>query len=248
MSFLPQKISRVFLDGRVEERTAFFLNERRLLIKVNGNPWASIVCSDGNLVDLVAGCLLSFGVIEKKDQIVSIEICPQKIAASVVLSKEVDCFSSLQKQESCCPKNKFLEMDDERIPLKKIAKSGFEEKWIFALAKKFAEDGDLHRKTSGTHRCILARNGEAVFEAEDIGRHTAMDKVLGWMLLNDIPASQASIFTSGRVPLDMVEKVVRAGVGVLITKSVPTSQSVQFAKEYGLKLFFRAWPDSYEKV
>ena len=68
------------------------------------------------------------------------------------------------------------------------------------------------------------------------------------MLLNDIPAQKVILFTSGRVPVDMVEKVIQAGVGILISKSVPTAQSATLASEHKLILICRAWPDSYELV
>ena len=56
------------------------------------------------------------------------------------------------------------------------------------------------------------------FKAEDIGRHNAVDKAVGYAVLNDIPLSGCMIFTSGRVPVDMVEKVIVAGIPVLVSK------------------------------
>ena len=54
------------------------------------------------------------------------------------------------------------------------------------------------------------------------------------------------LFTSGRVPVDMVQKVISAGIPVLVSKSVPTAESVELAREYGLNLVCRAWPDKCE--
>ena len=73
-----------------------------------------------------------------------------------------------------------------------------------------------------------------------------MDKAVGYALLNGIPLSECMVFTSGRVPVDMVEKVIAAGIPVLVSKSVPTAESVELAKKYNLTLICKAWPDRCE--
>ena len=224
MNVVGQEIVRVYPDSKSERKEALLLKEHSLLIKVNGTAWTSLVCSDTNLMELVAGHLLSCGLVETKDDIARIDLNSDKSEAAVCLSRSLDA----------------------PVPLKKIEAAACEPEWIFNLAKAFSNDSALHKRTAGTHSCILAKKGQPLFAAEDIGRHTALDKALGWMLLNGVPAGQAMLYTSGRVPVDMVEKVVRARVGVLISKSVPTAQSVALAKDFGLKLFFRAWPDSFD--
>ena len=69
---------------------------------------------------------------------------------------------------------------------------------------------------------------------------------MGYAVLNDIPLSECMTFISGRVPEDMVEKVIVAGITVLVSKSVPTAESVELAEEYNLKLICKAWPDQCE--
>lgn len=66
--------------------------------------------------------------------------------------------------------------------------------------------------------------------AEDIGRHNALDKVLGWALEQGIPLGECIVYTSGRIPVDMVLKVIRAGVPVFASKAMPTAESVALAK------------------
>lgn len=246
MNVVGQEIVRVYPDSKSERKEALLLKEHSLLIKVNGTAWSSLVCSDTNLMELVAGHLLSCGLIETKDDIARIDFCEFRRKADVFLAKEISWTQKEKSEASCCPKNEnFLEAADS-LPLKKIKAQPCEPQWVFNLAKAFSNESAIHKRTAGTHSCILAKKGEVLFVAEDIGRHTALDKALGWMLLNGVPAGQAMLYTSGRVPVDMVEKVVRARVGVLISKSVPTAQSVALAKDFGLKLFFRAWPDSFD--
>lgn len=226
MNVVEQKIVRVYPDSKSERKEIPLLKEHSLLIKVNGAAWTSLVCTDTNLMELVAGHLLSGGLIEKKDDIARIDLSDGKSEAYVSLSRALDA----------------------PVPLKKIAAAPCEPEWIFKLAKAFSNESVIHKRTAGTHSCILAKKGEALFVGEDIGRHTALDKALGWMLLNDVPRGEVMLYTSGRVPVDMAEKIIRAGVGVLVSKSVPTAESVALCKEWGLRLYFRAWPDSYDTI
>ncbi|MBO5574418.1 MAG: formate dehydrogenase accessory sulfurtransferase FdhD, partial [Clostridium sp.] len=69
---------------------------------------------------------------------------------------------------------------------------------------------------------------------------------IGYALLNRICMEECILFTSGRVPKDMVEKTVRAGIPVLVSKSVATKEAADYALACGLQLIWRAWPDRYE--
>ena len=117
---------------------------------------------------------------------------------------------------------------------------------VFALAEHFRKDGELHRSTAGTHSCYIRFGDGQIRGFEDIGRHNALDKAVGAMLLAGADPEACMLYTTGRVPVDMVQKTLNAGIPVLISKAVPTDAAVQMAAEHGLTLICRAWPDSYE--
>ena len=95
---------------------------------------------------------------------------------------------------------------------------------------------DLYRRTISTHSCILMRKGEILCSMDDIGRHNAFDKVVGWALLREIPLNECIVFSSGRIPVDMVQKAVRAGVTVLASKALPTMEAITLAEQKKLTL------------
>ena len=248
MTVSPLKIQKTFPDGSHEEKEILSLNEHRLAIIINGRQIFSLVCTDSNLMELVAGRLLTSGIIEKKDDIAEIRFCESKARVFVTLKEEIIWKESQNLEASCCTKNIEHAKNADEVPLPVLEKATCPPEWIFSIAQEFSKDSIIHTHTAGTHRCILAVEGKILFSAEDIGRHNALDKAVGYMLLNEIPAQKAILFTSGRVPVDMVEKVIRAGVGTLISKSVPTAQSAALARAHKLTLICRAWPDSYDLV
>lgn len=79
-------------------------------------------------------------------------------------------------------------------------------------------------------------DGVILFRCEDIGRHNALDKAIGYGIRNGLDLKNAVLFTSGWIPTDMVMKTVLAGIPVLAGRSVPTKEAVELARKYRLTL------------
>ncbi len=236
----------LFPDGRKEPGEAMLISEHILTVVINEHPVYRLVCTKKDLKELVVGRLLTDGYIERPEDIYNIFFCKYENEASVFLNSDIQWKENIERIPTCCIGNRvFTEREDGKV-LKKLSGYEWDPEWVFKLAGEFGKGTELHRLTGGSHVCILAREGETVYVCEDIGRHNAVDKVAGYALLNRIPLSECMIFTSGRVPIDMVEKVVSAGIPVLVSKSVPTAESVELAREYNLTLVGKAWPDKCE--
>ncbi len=108
---------------------------------------------------------------------------------------------------------------------------------IFAIAKdSFENPGSLFADTGCAHSCALIHKGEAVCRMEDIGRHNALDKVIGYALLNKIPMRECYVFTSGRISEDYLQKVIDAGFPMAVSRAAVTSAAVALAKEKDVTL------------
>ena len=240
-------ISKVlYPDGREEQKKTSVISEHVLNVSVNEQPVYRLVCTKDHLNELVAGRLLTDGLISESEDIDKILFCPEYLTARVFLNNAVTLDHVINEDKSCCTGNKVFAANLKGYVLKKLPKVELMPEQIFALAGEFSKETALHGKTGGTHSCILASEGKTLFVSEDIGRHNAVDKAIGFALLNGIDLFRCMLFTSGRVPVDMVQKVISAGIPVLVSKSVPTAESVELAREYGLNLVCRAWPDKCE--
>ena len=221
--------------------------EHTMEIYLNDTPAYEVVCSPTDLPELVLGRLLSDGVIQSTDEVELLYLCENGLRAKVYLPKWEPAANqpAVEQVSTCCTGNRTIaDLFRNQTPLRHLRPIAYEQRWIFRLAEAMKEDMPLYAATHGTHSCLLMHKGEILRRAEDIGRHNALDKVLGWALMQGIPLEECIVYTSGRIPVDMVMKVIRAGVPVLASKAMPTRESVLLAEEFGLSLIGAARKDS----
>lgn len=221
--------------------------EHTMEIYLNDTPAYEVVCSPTDLPELVLGRLLSDGVIQSTDEVELLYLCENGLRAKVYLPNWEPATDqpAVEQVSTCCTGNRTIaDLFRNQTPLRHLRPIAYEQRWIFRLAEAMKEDMPLYAATHGTHSCLLMHKGEILRRAEDIGRHNALDKVLGWALMQGIPLEECIVYTSGRIPVDMVMKVIRAGVPVLASKAMPTRESVLLAEEFGLSLIGAARKDS----
>ena len=108
---------------------------------------------------------------------------------------------------------------------------------IFRIAHdSFENPGPLFVTTGCAHSCALIYKGETVCCIEDIGRHNALDKVIGYALKHQIPISGAYIFSSGRISEDYLEKAIAAGFRMVVSRAAVTDAAVKLAQEKGITM------------
>ena len=189
---------------------------------VNEQPAFRVVCTPELLPQLALGRLLTEGWIASAGEVEQIAICAEGLKISVHLTHPLTARSAAaQEVSSCCTDNITLD-----LPLE----------WVDALAAAMSAGLPLYQATHAVHSCFVLHRGHIFCACEDIGRHNALDKAVGSVMLAGVPLHECVLYTSGRVPVDMVRKAIRAGVPALVSKTMPTVQSLELAQEYGLQL------------
>ncbi len=244
-------VKKILREGGVRETEGLMINEHQMDIFLNEDKIMSLMCSKEYLSYLVLGYMISEGICEGTEGIESISVCENGRQVRVLADLEIPLENAMNLQKNSCTGNRSFWKTNR--PLKKInrisnkpAEYRLLESQMFGIIDCFAKDKELHRATGGTHSCYLFYEGKLIFSCEDLSRHNALDKVIGFLYAEGINVAETAVFTTGRISVDMAEKVIRAGIPFLITKAVPTLDAVLLAKEYGLSLICRAWPDSYE--
>ena len=166
----------------------------------------------------------------------SITICESGRSARVFLQENLrgsDRQIATDREASCCIGNlTFLEKNGKKTV------TGIT--WDrMAECVDICPGGRIRRRlraaqTDRRNPQLLSRvRDKCVCRMEDIGRHNALDKCIGYALLKQLELSECILFTTGRVPTDMVQKVIAAGIPVLASKAVPTDQAIELAKSTG---------------
>ena len=130
---------------------------------------------------------------------------------------------------------KDTEMQDTEMQSDTLTEVSLEE--IFRIAHdSFENPGPLFVTTGCAHSCALIYKGETVCCIEDIGRHNALDKVIGYALKHQIPISGSYIFSSGRISEDYLEKAIAAGFRMVVSRAAVTDAAVKLAQEHGITM------------
>ena len=118
--------------------------------------------------------------------------------------------------------------------LRRLESGGWTPEQVMDTTTRFLLTSQLFRATGSIHSALLAVDGEERYYAEDLGRHNAIDKVVGMAAAAGAPMGRCVLYTSGRLPVGMARKAVRAGIPVVVSRSAPTDLTLELARETGL--------------
>ena len=222
--------------------------ETPLEIMINGDTNILIMCTPGMTRELVTGFLFTEGLIDKLDDIEECIISStdkrdndQVIEARVTISSGKSKISGIKgnrvSYSSCgiCGKENYYDLKNGLGRVK--SKRRFSMKIIKLLPNRLSEYQPLYEKTGGAHAAVLLDSkGNPLLYSEDMGRHNALDKVIGASLIGEVSCKDKIFLSSGRASLEMILKTARAGVPVFVAMSRPTSRAVEAAKFYNITL------------
>jgi len=246
------KITQVTVWGsgspqRVEDWLA---SEEPLEIRCGRQSLGVTMRTPGHDHELVAGLLFTDGIIRSPDQLVWVH--PSKKASgpgakqntiSVKLRrvkiprKRTERMYSAGSACGVCGKAS-IEAVRQRLPARPETTTQFDAQMLCTLPDRLRAEQELFSRTGGLHAAALFNaKGELVVLREDIGRHNAVDKVIGWAFLRkQIPLTGHLCLVSGRGGFEIVQKALMAGLPLLASVSAPSSLAVQVAREMGMSL------------
>ena len=205
----------------------------------------------GNDLELAAGFLWGEGFLKTPDELISVKVCADNTLtlrqrANVVIAEVVqNSYEPVRILErrftitSACGVCGSTSISDlHKRGITKTIPPSHSVQELAVMASLLEGRQRIFEKTGGLHAALLVSpNGEPVWIREDVGRHNAVDKVIGAALLEKkLPLSDWTLVVSGRVGYELVQKSICAGVSAIVGVSAPTSLAVELAAEFGLTL------------
>jgi FdhD protein len=238
---LPDRISydaHIFSHTGISPVAVELSAEYSVIIKINGRPFVSIACSGSGLDSLAVGHLITEGVVRSENEIVSVKVDESEKSVDVETVKNDDMIDRLFKIRSlasACGQGKSSIGDDT---LAEVNSNGsVSGKLIINCMKIFLHLSDLHKDTRGVHSAALYDfSGNKILFVDEIGRHNAVDKIIGICYMNNIDLSDKMIFSTGRLSSEIVYKALYGKTPVLVSKAYPTSLSIDIARKYNLTI------------
>ncbi len=227
--------------------------EEPLEIRLDGHPVAVVMRTPGHDEELAAGFLVTEGIISHVSQLRKIELRTDENRVLVFLNDgvEVDLgrlTRHLFTGSSCglCGKATLDAIFIDFPPIEnRIEVSG---EVLLALPEKLRAAQATFERTGGLHAAgIFTAEGELVIIREDIGRHNAVDKVIGHALLNGIALTSTLLLVSGRISFEIMQKALAARIPTLAAISAPSSLAVDFARQSGQSLVGFLRPPTFNR-
>ncbi len=238
---LTERVSGTDQDGSnvetsvtVERPLALFLNSREIVTLMTIGDYPEC---------LAVGYLLNQNMLGNDDVLTAVEYDEEADAVVVRTQRETDFEEKLAKQtrtSGCALGTVFGDImetfeDTALDPGARIRTS-----WLYALTKRINTTPSLYLEAGAIHGCVLCETDRPLIYMEDVGRHNAVDKIAGYMYLNDISPAGKMFYTTGRLTSEMVIKTVQMNIPVLISRSGFTAWGVDLARQADLTLIGRA--------
>lgn len=224
----------------ITKKEDILIREYPFTIFVNEKEIVTLLCTPKSLKNLTIGFLFSEGFVDDMSNILNIVLNEEKGLIYVDINN-----TSMLKEElmgkrtitSGCGKGTIFYNVIDSFKSKRI-KNPLDIKLnqIKELIKEFNHKSELFLQTGGVHSVALCDKNDILFFEEDIGRHNALDKIIGYSILENINLKDKIILTSGRISSEILIKVAKSNISTIISRSAPTSLSVEIANNLKITL------------
>ena len=238
---LTERITGVDQNGDVAETSVVV--ERPLTLFLNKQEIVTMMTIGDYPEYLAVGYLINQNMLAPEDEILGIDYDEDIEVVVVRTDRETDFEDKLRKKtltSGCAQGTAFGDLMEKFEDTVLAPDAVLKTSWLYALTKTINTTPSLYLKAGAIHGCVLAEADRPLLYMEDVGRHNAIDKIAGYMALNDISPSDKIFYTTGRLTSEMVIKTVQMGIPILVSRSGFTVWGVELARQAGLTLIGRA--------
>lgn len=230
-------------EGVIQKIEDQVVMEYPLTIYLNDEEFITLLCSPNsseNLTYLALGFLISEGMIAQKSDVGKVTIEEEAGHIHIQLNNKIDLKQKLYGKRTVttgCGKGTVFYNVLDSLGSKKIKGDIlYDYEHILRLSKELNQQSGLFKETGGVHFCALCDQEKVLFFHEDIGRHNALDKIIGEAFSKEVNLKDKILVTSGRLSSEMIIKAAKKAIPVVVSRSAPTELSVNIAKDLDITL------------
>jgi len=210
--------------------------ETPVSLTVNGQVWLTFMCTPVHLEAMAVGFLYNEGVIETMSDVADVHICEHGDNVDVWLNRSVEQPTSWRRTSGCTGGVTAVDLLAKPDVSLSDKQDVFPPEAIEHVMELLLETQVLYRETGGVHTSLLSDGEKIIVSAEDIGRHNTLDKIAGLCLMHNAWTGNRILITTGRISSEMLQKAARMEVPILISRTSPSSLSIEMAERYGITL------------
>ncbi|MEE9453686.1 MAG: formate dehydrogenase accessory sulfurtransferase FdhD [Paracoccaceae bacterium] len=229
------------VDQNGEPQGLQVVEERPLTIYLNAQEIVTAMTIGDYPEYLAVGYLRNQGMLLNDDVITGIDFDADIETVVVRTTRQTDYEEKLKKKTrtSGCAVGTVFGDVMEGLEGLKLPAAPLKTSWLYALAHQINTLPSLYLVAGGIHGTVLCQKDNPLIYMEDVGRHNAVDKIAGWMMLEGIEAGDKMLYTTGRLTSEMVIKTAMMGIPTLASRSGFTAWGVEIARQVGLTLVGR---------
>jgi FdhD protein len=227
--------------GRAEEITGEVVREQPLTVYVNGTRFLTLLCTPVKLEALVVGYLWMEMVIADVAEVRALDVSPVDGRVDVTLTHEVTLPTERILTSGCGGGITFR--IDHRLFPRLTSRRQVSPADLAARMHDLFASAVLYKASRGIHGAALCDADRLLLTAEDVGRHNAVDKVMGEALLRGIPTAERILLSTGRISSEMLLKAARMGVPIVASRTSPTEMAVGLAEQLNITVCGYVRPD-----
>ena len=223
-----------FAAGEWKTIASEVIAEKAVSLTVNGEIWLTLMCTPIDLEALAVGFLYNEGFIQSMDDVADVRPCPNLENIDIWLNQPVEKPKHWRRTTGCTGGVTSINSDSKGKPV--LNGGVISPKKVCELVAQLFDAQDLYRKSGGVHTSALSDGEQILLAAEDIGRHNTLDKIAGKLLIQRLQPERRILLTTGRISSEMLQKAGRIHASILITRTSPSSLSIEMAERQGITL------------
>jgi FdhD protein len=227
-------------DGSQTEEMDLAVVEMPLTIFINDSEFVTLLCSPFDLGYLAVGFLRSEGLIASSKDLAEVTLDQENgfvyVKTNIAVDLEEKLYGKRTITSGCGKGTVFFNVLDSLQSKPVLSSFTISSDRLLGLMREMQDDSALFKATGGVHSAAISGGRSLLFSSEDIGRHNAVDKIVGRCIMEDILMEDKILLTSGRLSSEIVIKGAKMGFPILVSRSAPTTLSVELATQLGITM------------